>query len=313
LAPHSGEENQRILKRHSQKPGVSEMRRVNFDLDVLRSFTTGVELGSFSKAAERLNKSTSAVSAPLKKLEEQAGVRLLRRSGRTLTLTEPGEIMLAYARRLLDLNDEAATAVRGGLSEEWIRLGLQEDFADILPAVLARFVRAHPEVRLEARLGRNAELLGRIASGHLDVAFAWDDGTRSPRGERIADVPMRWIGPAGAAAIAPDARRPIPLVSFEAPCILRSVAAAALDKAGLAWRVNFTSPTLGGLWAAVAAGLGLAVRTGLGMPATVRPLGDEETFLPQLPHLGLMVYRSTGTAGARVSALERAVTDVLSL
>jgi DNA-binding transcriptional LysR family regulator len=50
--------------------------------------------------------------------------------------------MLAYARRLLDLNDEAATAVRGGLSEEWIRLGLQEDFADILPAVLARFTGA---------------------------------------------------------------------------------------------------------------------------------------------------------------------------
>jgi DNA-binding transcriptional LysR family regulator len=64
------------------------MRRVNFDLDVLRSFTTCVELGSFSKAAARLNKSTSAVSAQLKKLEEQAGVRLLRRSGRTLALTE---------------------------------------------------------------------------------------------------------------------------------------------------------------------------------------------------------------------------------
>jgi len=62
------------------------MRRVTFDLDVLRSFASGIELGSFAKAADRLGRSTSAVSAQLKKLEEQAGTALLRRAGRGMAL-----------------------------------------------------------------------------------------------------------------------------------------------------------------------------------------------------------------------------------
>jgi DNA-binding transcriptional LysR family regulator len=137
------------------------MRRTIFDLDVLRSFVTGIELGSFAKAAERLGRSTSAVSTHLQKLEEQAGTMLLRKAGRGLALTDAGETMLAYARRLLDLNDEAAAAVQGIELEGWVRLGLQEDFGEtLLPEVLARFSRAHPKVRIEAHVIRNAELVG---------------------------------------------------------------------------------------------------------------------------------------------------------
>ena len=74
------------------------MARINFDLDVLRSFVTGIELGSFAQAADRLGRSTSAISAQLKKLEEQAGAPVLRKSGRGLVLTPAGEALLAYAR-----------------------------------------------------------------------------------------------------------------------------------------------------------------------------------------------------------------------
>src|ERR1700722_2903352 len=115
------------------------MQRVTFDLDVMRSFVAGIELGSFAKAAERLARATSAVSAQLKKLEDQAGTPLLRKSGRGMALTEAGETMLGYARRLLELNDEAASAVRGIQLEGRVRLGLQEDFGEsVLPEVLGR-------------------------------------------------------------------------------------------------------------------------------------------------------------------------------
>ena len=124
------------------------MRRIHFDLDVLRTFVAGVELNSFAKAADRLGRSTSAVSAQLKKLEDQVGTPILRRQGRGMALTETGETMLAYARRLLELNDEAATALHGAELEGWVRLGLQEDFGESLLAdVLGRFARAHPKVR----------------------------------------------------------------------------------------------------------------------------------------------------------------------
>jgi DNA-binding transcriptional LysR family regulator len=288
--------------------------RTTFDLDVLRSFVSGVELGSFAKAAERVGRSTSAVSAQLRKLEEQAGTAIFRKAGRGLALTDAGETMLAYARRLLDLNDEAAAAVHGLELEGWVRLGLQEDFGDVLlPAVLGRFARAHPKVRIEARVARNAELLDRLATARLDLALAWDAGGAGapPHGERIAEVPLRWIAGAEQSALPRPADEPLPLVAFEAPCLFRSAATAALDRAGIPWRLAFTSPNLGGLWAATAAGLGVTIRTGFGLPAAVRALDPDEAALPPLPAIGLALYRADAEPTAVAARLATIVLDAV--
>ncbi|MFY2642917.1 LysR substrate-binding domain-containing protein [Achromobacter insuavis] len=284
------------------------MRPVTFDLDVLRSFVAGVELGSFGRAADRLGRSTSAVSAQLKKLEEQAGVPLLRKAGRGLTLTDAGETMLAYARRLLELNDQASVAVRGTRLQGRVRLGLQEDFGEILlPHVLGQFARAHPQVRIEARVARNAELLERVAAGELDLALAWDHDAARPHGVRLAELPLCWIGPAvtdpAGAAPARDADGALPLVAFEAPCLFRSRATDALDRAGIAWTAAFISPSLAGLWAAASAGLGLMVRTPLGLPAGLRVLAPGEQGLPSLPPLSLSLYHAQGRPGPVAAAL----------
>jgi DNA-binding transcriptional LysR family regulator len=284
------------------------MRRTIFDLDVLRTFSTGMELGNFAKAAERLGRSTSAVSAQLKKLEEQAGTPIFRKVGRGLALTDAGETMLGYARRLLELNDEAAAAVHSVELEGWVRLGLQEDFGEtLLPDVLGRFARAHPKVRIEARVVRNAELLERVTSGKLDLALAWSDGTLTAHCERIGEVPMRWIGPSeGPPGWQAASGEPMPLASLEAPCLLRSAATKALDEAGISWRLAFVSPSLGGLWAATAAGLGLTIRTPIGLPAKVRPLAPGTIGLPDLPKLGLVLHRAEAEpqpAAARLAEL----------
>lgn len=279
------------------------MRPVTFDLDVLRSFVAGVELGSFGRAADRLGRSTSAVSAQLKKLEEQAGVPLLRKAGRGLALTDAGETMLAYARRLLELNDQASVAVRGAQLQGRVRLGLQEDFGEILlPQVLGQFARTHPQVRIEARVARNADLLDRVAAGELDLALAWDHDAAQPHGVRLAELPLCWIGPAGAPP-ARDADGALPLVAFEAPCLFRSRATDALDRAGIAWTSAFISPSLAGLWAAVSAGLGLMVRTPLGLPASLRVLAPGEQSLPPLPGLALSLYYGQRRPGPVAAAL----------
>ncbi|CDX18444.1 Transcriptional regulator, LysR family [Mesorhizobium sp. ORS 3324] len=267
------------------------MRRVTFDLDVLRTFVIGMELGSFAKAAGRLGRSTSAVSAQLKKLEEQAATPIFRKAGRGLALTEAGETMLGYARRLIELNDEAASAIRDVELEGWVRLGLQEDFGEaVLPEVLGRFARAHPKVRIEARIGRSHELAERVLSGSLDIALAWHDGTTLPYSRHVADVQARWIGPAKPMEAGPHGEA-LPLVVFEAPCLLRTVATETLDRAGLAWRMAFSSPSLGGIWAAVAAGLGLTIRTDIGLPASVRALAPGLLGLPALPKMALHLHQ----------------------
>ncbi len=287
------------------------MQRVTFDLDVMRSFVTGIELGSFAKAAERLARSTSAVSAQLKKLEDQAGTPLLRKAGRGMALTEAGETMLGYARRLLELNDEAATAVRGIPLEGRVRLGLQEDFGEsVLPEVLGRFKRAHPRLRVEVHIARNPALLQSLNAGQLDLALAWEIESRAPYIEHVYTLPMCWIG-ADDAPVAREAGEPVPLVVLEAPCLMRTAAIDALDRAGIPWRIAFTSASLAGTWAAVKAGLGVSVRTPLGLPSELRAMDPREACLPALPMLGLALYRGEAESAPAVSRLAELILQCL--
>ena len=287
------------------------MRRVNFDLDALRTFVAGAELGSFSRAAERVGRSASAVSAQLKKLEEQAGTPLLQKSGRGLVLTGAGETLLGYARRMLGMNDEALLALAGSALEGKVRLGLQEDFsAHLLPDVHGSFSRSHRGVQIEVTVGRNADLLDAMREGRLDLALAWNTGGPTPYMDIMGSYPLRWIGPADADMAGagwpapPDA--PLPLVCVEAPCRLRSAATQALDMAGMPWRLVYSSPSLGGVWAAVAAGLGLGVRTSFGLPRNLALLAPERHALPALPQVELALHRShqhMAPAAARLHGL----------
>ncbi|HTK02803.1 MAG TPA: LysR substrate-binding domain-containing protein [Bordetella sp.] len=278
--------------------------QVNLDIAALRTLVIGMDLGSFAKAADRVGRSTSAISAQIKKLEDQAGAPLFRKSGRGLALTDAGEVMLDYARRLVGLNDEAAVATRGLDMEGWIRLGLQEDFGEaLLPQLLGRFARAHPKVRIEARVARNTELQERFDAGQLDLALLWnsagdvDDPAAQPSGggtrERIARPRMCWIGSA-LVPWRPESGEPLPLIAFDRPCLFTQAATTALDRARIPWRLVFTSPSLNGLWAATAAGLGMNVRTPYGLPASVRPLDAKAAGLPSLPAIPLMLLKRPG-------------------
>lgn len=277
------------------------MRRITFDLDVLRTLSTGIELGSFAKAAERLGRSTSAVSAQLKKLEDQVGEPVLRKQGRGMVLTPTGEVLLGYAQRLLALNDEAASAVREIELQGEVRLGMQEDFSDsLLRGVLGSFARAHPRVRVQARLARNAELLQQIERGKLDLALAWDIGTSTPHVQRVARLALQWVGSAETPFEMASWPAPLPLAALDAPCLMRSAAIAALDKAHIPWRIAFNSSSLAGVWAAVRAGLGVTVLPGAGLPPHLQAVHG----LPALPHVGLDLHRAEAVPSAAVKQLE---------
>ena len=167
---------------------------VNLDMDVLRTFVTGVNLGSFAKAANRLGRSPSAISLQLRKLEEQAGHTLFQKQGRGLALTEAGNILLGYARRILDLNDEARSAMTGlSAMQGWVRIGLPQDFAETwFPGLLGRFSRAYPMVRVEARVDRGSALTEAVQRGELDLALTWGS-IADAHAEIIATRPVVWI------------------------------------------------------------------------------------------------------------------------
>ena len=279
--------------------------RTNLDMDVLRTFVTGFELGSFARAADRLGRSQSAVSTQLRKLEDQVGQPLVQKSGRGLALTTAGECLLSYAKRLLELNDEAVASVRGAEVEGWARLGLPQDFAEgWLPPVLSRFAQAHPRVRVEVQVDRSLPLTEKIVKGELDVGLVWGSDVKAPHAERIVDIPMAWIGRPDWPGLKALGAEPLPLAAFAPPCVFRSAAIEALDNAGVPWRLVFTTPSLSGLWAAAEGGLGITARTTVGMPKTLAVLNASALGLPALPKVPLTLLRSEAEPAASVARLK---------
>jgi DNA-binding transcriptional LysR family regulator len=213
--------------------------------------------------------------------------------------------VLGYARRILELNDEAVAAARGISVEGSVRFGVPQDFGDAwLPGVLAQFGRAYPAVTIEARVDRTNRLVKRIREGRLDLAVLW--GNPLPNLTRVKRLPMIWIGARGFAV---KRGAELPLALFEQPCMFRPPGIEALERARRPWRLAFTSPSLSGLWAAALAGLGITIRTPLGLPSQLAPLGRD---LPKLPDIALSLYTAQASPAPAVARLREIVLDELA-
>lgn len=253
------------------------MHSPNLDMDILRTLVLAEQLGGFVHAAGRIGRSQSAVSQQVRKIEEQVGEVLFRKQGRGLVATAAGETLLAYARRILELNDEVLVAINGLAAGGTVRLGLPADFADTwLPAVLGRFNRALPAVRLEAVVDRNRALIDRLDRGELDLVLAINQAHR-PDALVLERLPAVWIGQSSG-SLAWHAGDPLPLILSDPPCFFRQRALALLEAAGIPWRVVLTSPSVQGIWAAVEAGLGVTLRIAVGLPPALRRVGAAEGF-----------------------------------
>src|ERR1700710_1159022 len=142
------------------------------DVDQLRTFIAIVETGSFTKAADVVHKTQSAVSMQMKRLEERLGRPIFERDGRASRLTEDGERLLDYARRIIKLNVEALAAFGDDELSGHVRLGVPDDYADrYLPEIMARFSRAYPSVELSVICEPSVDLLERIDANEIDLAI----------------------------------------------------------------------------------------------------------------------------------------------
>ena len=178
-----------------------------FDIDALRMIVAGAELGSFARAAVQLGRSQSAISMQLKRLEEQAGRPLFQRNGRGLVPTEAGDALLAYARRIIELHDEAAVTLGSTAAAASIRIGLPQDFFDdVMPDAITRFSRQRPGVHVEVRAGRNYALEDEVEAGQLDMALVFFRPGRNRPGKLLASLPLFWF--AGRSFAGSAAKRP---------------------------------------------------------------------------------------------------------
>lgn len=283
------------------------MKLTNLDMDVLRTLAVATDLGGFGRAAERLGRSQSAISLQMRKLEEQVGQGLFRKRGRGIELTEAGDLVLSYARRILALNDEAMSAARGVAIDGSVRFGLPPDLAGPeLKSILGQFRAAHPGAHVETKIDRNFALNEQLAQGELDLIVTFRPIEKSAA-VFTTELPLMWIGRSDL-DLAPG--QELPLALLNPPCLFRQAAIEALEEARQPWRITFTSPSLSGIWAATEAGLGLTVRTALGVPDTLRS-PHPRPELPSLPTIGLALYRTTGALSAAGERLQSILVELL--
>lgn len=271
----------------------------DLDTALLRTFVSGVESGGFTRAGDRVHRTQSTVSQQVKKLEEQIGRQLLLRGVRGIELTEDGERLLAYARRILALNDEARQLFAEDVPE-LVRIGVPEDYAiEELPLLLGRFARRHPSARLEVRCGLSVQMEAELTAGELDIAVFKRLGSM-PAAAGVWRDALNWVA---AAEASPEHLPVLPLVVFNQGCIYRAHAIHVLESQRRAWRVAYTSPNLAGVLAAVRAGLGVAVLSDSALAPGLRRLGAADG-LPPLPDSQLVLQARSRLGPAAEAALE---------
>ena len=253
----------------------------------LKSFVAIAETGTFGQAASTVNRTQSALSLQIKKLEQQLGCNLFDRTSRKVSLTPQGEIFLGYAKRIIQLQWEAISRLREPDIEGEIRFGTPEDFAThYLPDVLARFRQHHPRVQLNVKCDLTLNLIEDFHRGEYDVILAKRDPQRVKGGTKVWREPLVW-----AAADGYQPEEPLSLVLSPQPCIYRARALAALDRAKRSWHMSYTSPSLAGTLAAVKAGLGITVLPAHMIPAGIHPI-RKETKLPHLADAELALIKT---------------------
>ena len=271
---------------------------VPLDLDQLKSFCAIADCGSFTEAARRVNKTQSAVSMQIKRLEERLGHPLLTREGRGVTLTSHGEALYERARKMLRINAE----IMDEFSEEdlagVIHFGLPDDYAvRLLPSILATFQKSHPKIVIDVNCASSQELIEGMKRGRYDV-IVFTQGTNHEFGELFRIEPMFWVAAQGGRALTMD---PLPIAGGN-PCKWKDAATRALERVGRDYRVAFSSCNALGIASAVLTDLAVGFLPESALQPGMLAIVEDEN-LPRLPNAEIALLRGSHAYGGIFDAL----------
>jgi DNA-binding transcriptional LysR family regulator len=258
-----------------------------FETAQLRSLVAIVETGSFTNAARKVNLTQPAVSLHIKRLEDQLMRRIFERYGRKVTLTQEGEVLCAFARKILALHSEAQSAFQG-LEVGSVRLAAPEYYdLKVLASLLAHFARRYPQVKLEVKIALGPDIEAAIAAGDVDVAIL-NYELNQTSGPALDQDNRVW---AAAADFRHSPDKPLPLVLFPNYCGWRKLATNLLDQHGIAWTVALSSGSVAGLVAGIEAGLGVSILPEKALAGSLLNVGGLYG-LPDLPPFEYRLFES---------------------
>ncbi|MGP1256443.1 MAG: LysR substrate-binding domain-containing protein [Kiloniellales bacterium] len=279
------------------------------DLDAVRAFVRIAELGSFTRAAEAMRTTQSAVSLKLKRLEKRLDCRLVERTPRHLQLSARGADFLEHARRLLEVHDRAFAAFAD--VRQRLTIGISDHVAGPeLPALIARMNAQDPQLLIEIRIGSSGALLESFDRREIDTAIVRLQAGRND-GELLIEEKFGWFA---AADWQHPAGEPLPLATMPEPCGVRVLAGQLLDEAGVPWREAFVGGGVAAVSAAVMAKLGVAALARRMLPLGAVDAGPK-LGLPELPRSPIFLHsrveneRSRDALAALSAAFRSAVRD----
>lgn len=277
------------------------------DLDSVRAFVHIVELDSFTRAAEAMRTTQSAVSLKLKRLEDRLGCRLIERTPRYVQLSARGAAFLDYARELLKAHDLALAVFVE--ARQRLTIGISDHVAGPeLPALIARMNAQDPQLLIEIRIGSSGDLLQSFDRRELDTVIVRLHAGRSD-GEVLTEERFGWFA---SPSWQYRAGEPLPLCTMAEPCGVRALAGRILDTAGVPWSEIFVGGGVAAVSAAVTAGLGVAALAPRMLPLGAVDVGPK-LGLPRLPRLPVLLHSRVleGRSRDAIAALSAAFRSVV--
>jgi len=287
------------------------MTAPDLDPDLLRVYLAVAEHRSFTRAADLLNRTQSAVSVQVRRLEQRLGTKLLQRNRSGVVPTAAGNELRAYAQRILALHSEAVGALGARKPEAVIRLGVMDDYGTIvIPPLLASFAKSHPTVRVEVETGLTATMPARLGEAY-DLVIAMHPAGRGD-GALLRREQAVWAASASGCAMAEET---LPVALYPRGCLFRQWAMEALDHAGRPWRLAFVSRTLAAVESIAAEGLAVTVVKAGTLSPRLRPLGPRDG-LPPLPAADICLHRArdlSRPAALLADHLQRGISEPATL
>lgn len=272
----------------------------------LRCFLVVVETGSFTKAAEHLGRTQSAISQQIRKLEQLVDKPLLTRD-KPFALTREGELFFDYAQRIFTLQRDLLDQLKEPELEGEVRFGIPEDVVSVyLSDFLADLVRLHPRISVNIECDLTINLYERFKRNEFDlVLLKMTHHDEFPHGIDIWSEKLVWVGDARHF----ESKNPVPLILSPRPCVYRACATQALDDLQMKWRLVFSSHSYAGRIAAVKAGLGVTVLPKNMVPAHLEIIKGNKK-IPQLADSQVTLLKKK-EAGPAVDSFEQFVLDEL--
>ncbi len=273
------------------------------DIDALRTFCAIDQYGGVTRASSHLSLSQSAVSHKIKRLETSIDCTLLSRRPGAPLLTEDGTRLLAYAKRILSLHDEALLSLSKHSLSGKIRLGMTEDVTSSdLSRILGRFTRLYPDVTVRTHVRQSLILATELERGEIDLGLmqVFRDDMR-PNDQLLYEDRLHWVK---SRELPLDFTRPLPFLSYDDACFYKNWAMDTNPAPGL--EIVLECASSAGIASAVQAGLGIALLPATYLSPEMEVIGNP---LPTPPDLAYVLRTGGKAQPAPIQALAREITN----